>query len=111
MALRPSQIRAVSEDGALMIPSVLTLSRHYKEITKPVTIIAGDDDKIVYTSQAEKLASRLSNSLLIIIKGAGHMAHYSAPEKVAEAVLNLNIRSLPHTVINREKSEHMARAV
>ena len=36
MALRPSQIRATSVDGALMIPGALSLRGRYKELSLPV---------------------------------------------------------------------------
>lgn len=111
MALRPSTIRAVSEDGALMIPSVIALSNQYKDITLPVTIMAGDSDKIVFLRQAKKLSACLPNSTLKIIKGAGHMAHYFAPQKVAEAVLALKTRSLPQPDTEYGKLEHQAEAV
>ncbi len=86
MALRPSQLRATSEDGALMIPGALALRGHYQNLTLPVIIIAGDGDKVVFNRRAKQLATQISNSLLRIIKGAGHMVHHFAPHEVAFAV-------------------------
>ena len=37
--LRPLQLRAAAEDAALMTPSAMALSRHYRELKMPVTII------------------------------------------------------------------------
>src|SRR4028119_2274645 len=45
MARRPSQIRATSMDGALMIPGALGLRRHYDELRMPVLIMAGGGGK------------------------------------------------------------------
>lgn len=52
MALRPSQIRATSVDGALMIPSALRLRRHYDKLRMPVAIMAGKGDKVVFARPA-----------------------------------------------------------
>ena len=86
MALRPSQIRATSVDGALMIPGALDLRGHYKDLKLPVTIIAGDGDKIVFKRRSKKLHRHIPGSKLQVIRGAGHMVHYFAPAQVTEAV-------------------------
>jgi pimeloyl-ACP methyl ester carboxylesterase len=86
MMLRPSQIRATSVDGALMIPGVVGLRKNYKNMDMPVTIIAGDGDKIVFKRGAERLRDSIKDSTLQIVEGAGHMVHYFAPKKVAAAV-------------------------
>jgi pimeloyl-ACP methyl ester carboxylesterase len=86
MALRPSQIRASSVDGALMIPGALSLRRHYDELSMPVVIMAGDGDKVVYKRRAERLQASIPRSVLWIGKGAGHMVHHFAPGRVVEAI-------------------------
>ncbi|WP_218127571.1 alpha/beta fold hydrolase [Belnapia rosea] len=86
MALRPSQIRATSVDGALMIPGALSLRRHYDELSMPVVIMAGEGDKVVFARRAKQLQARIPGSVLRIVKGAGHMVHHSAPRQVVEAV-------------------------
>lgn len=86
MALRPSQIRATSVDGALMIPGVLDLHRMYGDIAMPVAILAGDGDKVVFRRNAERLHAGIPGSNLRVIEGAGHMLHHTAPHRVAEAV-------------------------
>jgi pimeloyl-ACP methyl ester carboxylesterase len=86
MALRPSQIRATSMDGALMIPGAIALREGYKELTLPVVIIAGDGDKVVFKRRSEQLRDSIPGSLLQIVKSAGHMVHHLAPRQVAEAV-------------------------
>jgi pimeloyl-ACP methyl ester carboxylesterase len=55
MALRPSQIRAASVDGALMIPGAVALRRGYKDLALPVVIVAGDGDKVVFKRRSEQL--------------------------------------------------------
>ena len=86
MALRPSQIRATSVDGALMIPGALNLRRHYKGMTLPVVIIAGDGDKVVFKRRSKQLRDSIPGSRLEIVKGAGHMVHHVATQQVARAV-------------------------
>jgi pimeloyl-ACP methyl ester carboxylesterase len=86
MALRPSQIRATSVDGALMIPGALALRGDYKELTLPVVIIAGEGDKVVFKRRSEHLAAEIRGSVLQIVKGAGHMVHHLAARQVAQAV-------------------------
>jgi pimeloyl-ACP methyl ester carboxylesterase len=86
MAIRPSQIRATSEDGALMIPGALGLRDHYKDLTLPVVIMAGDGDKVVFKRRAEQLKAAVGGSVLHVVQGAGHMIHYQATKQVAEAI-------------------------
>lgn len=86
MALRPWQIRATSEDGALMIPGALALRGSYQGLRLPVAVIAGEDDRVVFKQRAEQLAANIPGSTLQIVPGAGHMVHYAAAGLVAEAV-------------------------
>jgi pimeloyl-ACP methyl ester carboxylesterase len=86
MAIRPSQIRATSEDGALMIPGAVGLRGHYKDLTLPVVIMAGEGDKVVFKRRAEQLKAAVRGSVLHVVQGAGHMIHYQATRQVAEAI-------------------------
>jgi pimeloyl-ACP methyl ester carboxylesterase len=93
MALRPSQIRATCVDGAWMVPSAMSLAPHYGELSLPVTIMAGDGDKIVSHRLAERLHAAVSGSTLQIVRGAGHMVHHVAADQVIEAIQALAKRS------------------
>jgi pimeloyl-ACP methyl ester carboxylesterase len=86
MSLRPSQIHATSVDGALMIPAVLSLRSHYRQLSMPVAIMAGDGDRIVSDRSAKRLHERIPGSRLHIVKGAGHMIHHLVPHHVAEVI-------------------------
>jgi pimeloyl-ACP methyl ester carboxylesterase len=86
MALRPWQIRATAEDGALMIPSALSLHHRYQYLAMPVVIMAGDGDKVVFYRLAERLQASIKGSVLHIVKDAGHMIHHLVPGQVADAV-------------------------
>lgn len=108
MALRPSQIRATSEDGALMIPGALALRGHYKDLKLPVTIMAGEGDRVVWKRRAEELAEKIPGSKLQILPGVGHMVHYAAPELIVRAVEAIASGSRK-PVINKELS-HLRKA-
>ena len=87
MLVRPLQLRADAEDAAFMIPAARSLSKQYAEITVPVVIFAGEDDKVVSPDrQARKLHSQLSNSELHVIPGEGHMVHYGQLEQIVAAI-------------------------
>ena len=103
MALRPSQIRATSMDGTLMIPGALALRGHYKDLTLPVVIIAGDGDKIVFKRRSERLAASIRGSVLQVVKGAGHMVHHLAPRQVAQAVEDVAGRTARTSLARGEK--------
>lgn len=86
LAHRPSQVRATAVDANLMGPDAARLMGRYRSLTLPVTIMAGEDDKIVdVEKQAERLHAVLAQSRLDVLDGAGHMLHYLYPDKVAEA--------------------------
>jgi pimeloyl-ACP methyl ester carboxylesterase len=87
MALRPSQIRATCVDGTFMVPSAMSLRARYGELSLPVTIMAGDGDKIVSHQLSERLQPTISGSTLLIVEGAGHMVHHVATDQVAQAIL------------------------
>jgi pimeloyl-ACP methyl ester carboxylesterase len=108
MALRPSQIRATSVDGALMIPGAVALRRDYKNLTLPVTIVAGDGDKIVFKRRSEQLRDSIPGSLLQIVKGAGHMVHHLAARQVAEAIESVASGACPRRSSPGFRASHPA---
>ncbi len=98
LALRPSQVQAVSEEGSLMVPSAFAFRNRLHDLSVPVMIVAGDGDKIVNTEkESVRLHEELPESKLRIVKGAGHMVHHTAPEEVMEAIDEL--ASMPTHVL------------
>ena len=88
MALRPSQIRAVAAEAALMIPAAAGLCPRYGELELPTTIVAGDGDRIVDPlDHSTRLHAELSASKLLLVPGAGHMVHHTAAGVVQQAIL------------------------
>ena len=86
-ALRPSQIKAVAEEAAMLVESARSLSRLYKELSVPVRLIAGSDDRIVETDKhSARLHRELGTSTFRNVLGSGHMVHHAAPEEVIAAI-------------------------
>jgi pimeloyl-ACP methyl ester carboxylesterase len=93
MMLRPVQLRAASEDAALMTPAVAELQHHYGELRMPVTIITGGGDQIADVGrQSERLHRELPQSEFIKLPGLGHMVHHLNPDAVATAIERAAIR-------------------
>ena len=109
MALRPSQVRATAEDGALMVPSAQRLSWRYGEIAMPVAIMAGHGDKIVSNRQAERLHEAIPGSSLRIIEDVGHMLHHIASRAVTAAVTEVSQEADGSTATDRRPAPESAR--
>jgi pimeloyl-ACP methyl ester carboxylesterase len=87
LALRPSQIKAFSEDSIEMPWSAAELWRRYGEIGCPVDILAGNRDRIVsFERQPMRLKTAIPHSVLHVIDGAGHMIHHVDPERCAASI-------------------------
>ncbi|CAO4179861.1 alpha/beta fold hydrolase [Methylorubrum aminovorans] len=90
IAAAATQARAVSEDAASMNGAVTGLQRRYPGLTLPVSILAGDADAIVKTSeQSVRLHTTIPGSTLRLLPGLGHMIHYGARLKVERAIDDL----------------------
>jgi pimeloyl-ACP methyl ester carboxylesterase len=87
LALRPSQIKAFSQDTSHMIPAAQQLSPRYGTITCPTVIMAGDADRIVNVErQAQRLHGAIPGSRLDVLNGAGHMIHHLDPARTRRAI-------------------------
>jgi pimeloyl-ACP methyl ester carboxylesterase len=85
--LRPGQIRASAADAALMIPAARSLRPHYREITQPVVIMAGSDDRIVTIErQSRRLHAEVTGNLIQEVPRVGHMVHHTVPDDVLSAI-------------------------
>ncbi len=87
LSLRPSQLRASAEEAVLMVPAAEAMHARYGELKMPVAVISGSGDKIADPeSQSNRLAREVLGRDADFVEGAGHMVHYSAPERVVDAV-------------------------
>jgi pimeloyl-ACP methyl ester carboxylesterase len=64
-----------------------TLTQRLKELTLPVLVITGDDDRIVPTEQSIRLADELPNAILNVIPQSGHLSHEEHPDLFMQAVV------------------------
>jgi len=87
LPLRPSQIRAESQDTATMGSAVAAMQRRYRELRMPVVIMAGRKDRIVdHRKHTVRLHQEIAQSALRLAPGVGHMLHYAVPEQVVDAI-------------------------
>ncbi|MGN8106521.1 alpha/beta fold hydrolase [Paraburkholderia sp. 22098] len=87
MILRPVQIKAEAEDAAFMIPAAARFSAIYPELKLPISIFAGEDDKVIDPqANSVRLHREIAHSTLVIARGAGHMVHYAVSAEIVEAI-------------------------
>jgi pimeloyl-ACP methyl ester carboxylesterase len=87
LALRPSQIKAFSQDTSHMITAAQQLSPRYRTIACPTVMMAGDADRIVNVErQAQRLHGAIPGSRLDVLNGAGHMIHHLDPARMVRAI-------------------------
>ena len=82
MLVRPSQLRAVAEDSAFMLPSTARLMMSYRRLKCPTAVIAGQDDQVVRSEQALELQKTMPHARARLIPEAGHMVHYFATDQI-----------------------------
>jgi pimeloyl-ACP methyl ester carboxylesterase len=58
----------------------------------PVTVIAGDRDRLIPVRRAGDLAARIPGAELILVPAAGHLVILERPEVVNEAIASLLAR-------------------
>ena len=76
--------RALWEYTAASRP--LHLDRRLQELTLPVLVITGDDDRVVPTAESIRLANALPNARLVIIQECGHVPQEECPKPFGRAV-------------------------
>lgn len=86
--LKPLQVanwdRALWELTASNEPS--GLPDRLGELTLPVLVITGDDDRIVPAEQSVRLADELPNAELVVVPACGHVPHEECPQAVMDAI-------------------------
>jgi pimeloyl-ACP methyl ester carboxylesterase len=87
MAVRPSQIRASAAESALMIPDAFSLQNQYANLKMPVSIIAGEEDRLIdIDEQSRRLHVNVAQSSFHRVPGTGHMLHQTATGTVMVAI-------------------------
>jgi len=94
LVLRPAHFRANAEDVADVKSYVIALSPRYHAIRAPTTIVSGDSDGVVYAEiHAAGCARDIPGATLTTLKGVGHSPHHCAPDRVVEAILEVERRA------------------
>ena len=87
MAVRPSQIRASAAESGLMIPDAFYFQDSYADLKMPVSIIAGEDDRLIdIDNQSARLHGDIVQSTFRRVPGSGHMIHQTATLAVMAAI-------------------------
>ena len=87
IALRPWQLRATAAEAVTKVPAAAALQNSYRSIRAPTAIVAGDADQVADVArQSLRLHKTLPQSRLWLLRGAGHMPHYSSPGAVIDAI-------------------------
>jgi pimeloyl-ACP methyl ester carboxylesterase len=69
-----------------VVGSTTDLPDRLEELTLPVLVITGDDDRIVPAEQSVRLAGELPDAELVVIPDCGHVPHEECPQLFLEAV-------------------------
>jgi pimeloyl-ACP methyl ester carboxylesterase len=94
MALRPSQVRAMASEAALMVPAAAKLEQHYGELQMPAMLMAGKDDPVVSPeAHTARLHQAVAQSELTLLPDMGHMMQHLAQDDIVNAVHELAARA------------------
>jgi pimeloyl-ACP methyl ester carboxylesterase len=81
MSVRPSQIGASSQDAAAMIPAAAAMRHRYRELSMPLVIMAGREDKVSEVgTQSVRLHEEIPPEAR---RGAGRRARTRTPRRRA----------------------------
>jgi len=83
--------KANAEDMAQVNDHLAQQESLYSSVTLPTIFLAGEADRVVYTSRhSARVAPTMPNAELIIRDDWGHMLHHTAPDVVSDAVRRLH---------------------
>ena len=87
MAVRSSQIRAAAAETAMMVPVAASVCGDYGQLTMPVAIVVGADDRLIDPDdQSGRLHRDIAHSTFHRVTGSGHMVHQTETHAVMVAV-------------------------
>lgn len=85
----PAQVIATGEDAAAMSLSLAQNFAGYSRCAVPVRVLVGSGDIVTSNMHGRTLAAAVPDGRLDRLPGLGHMLHWFAPERVADAVAEL----------------------
>lgn len=93
LILRSGPARANLDDLAALPAALREQAPRYGEIHVPTAVVAGDADPVVrFRAQAVPLAAAIPGAELVRLPGIGHMLHYVAADRLADAVDGVRAR-------------------
>ncbi|MEL6979553.1 MAG: alpha/beta hydrolase [Pseudomonadota bacterium] len=93
LTIRPGQLEAAMEDGALLRPDLAAQSAEYGEIDAPITILFGDADRLLDPGDhIPPLRAKAPQTEARILQGIGHMTPFAARDAVLEAARALTAK-------------------
>jgi pimeloyl-ACP methyl ester carboxylesterase len=108
MAVRPSQIRASAAESALMIPGALDLQDQYATLKMPVSVVAGEEDRLIDTdTQSLRLHGNIVQSKFHRVPGAGHMVHQTPTGAVMAAIRRVSKDTPSQSHANAKVQDHV----
>ncbi|KAF0186111.1 MAG: alpha/beta fold family hydrolase [Hyphomonadaceae bacterium] len=87
LVLRPKTFRSNARDLRIGAEELAEQSKRYGELKIPITVVAGQGDKIVYnTIHAAGLVRDIGQARSFTVPNAGHMPHWAKPDFVASVI-------------------------
>jgi pimeloyl-ACP methyl ester carboxylesterase len=78
----------------MMVSAVAAMQRRYRELSMPVVIMAGTDDRIAdHRRHTARVHQEIPQSALRLVPGVGHMLHYAVPEQVVDEIETMILHS------------------
>ncbi len=86
-SLRPDQFRAFAEEIRRLTEGLDAMRSRYDQIRLPVTIVAGDADRVTELAKHGRTLHRaIPQSTLVVFSGTGHQVHHKHAEAILDAV-------------------------
>ncbi len=92
----PAIFRMSSEEKFSHATALAQL-RNWDAITSPTSIIHGDQDRLVYFSNAEFIKEKIPAATLHVMKGKGHALLFSEPEYLKKILWNALLKDISPT--------------
>jgi pimeloyl-ACP methyl ester carboxylesterase len=95
MPLRLPAFRANARQVNTLRPHVVKMSARYPDLTLPIEIVHGAEDRTVPLDiHSEPLSRIVPSANLTVLTGVGHMPHHADPESAIAAIDRAAARAL-----------------
>jgi pimeloyl-ACP methyl ester carboxylesterase len=97
LLLRPAEFTANAEDIAQIHGFLTDQAPRYETIQAPTVVLTGDADEALSPEiHAKAIATAIPHAKLVVLPGVGHMVHFAAPERVIEAIAEIEKANVRH---------------